>query len=156
MLVVAAGVVALAVGLVLSSAWETVLLALVPQAVGLNDPVFGLDIGFYLFTLPALRLLHGTLTALVLLSVLGVLVAYLIFLAREGRRVALRGAVVAHGSVLAGLFLLLVAAGYWLDRFDVLFSHGRSVYGAAYTDVNVRLPALPHHERAARARRPWW
>jgi uncharacterized membrane protein (UPF0182 family) len=141
-LVVAAGVVALAVGLVLSSAWETVLLALVPQAVGLSDPVFGLDIGFYLFTLPALRLLHGTLTALVLLSVLGVLVAYLIFLAREGRRVALRGAVVAHGSVLAGLFLLLVAAGYWLDRFDVLFSHGRSVYGAAYTDVNVRLPAL--------------
>ncbi|MFN8532096.1 MAG: UPF0182 family protein [Dehalococcoidia bacterium] len=133
---------ALVIGLIVGGEWSTVLLALNPEPFGLADPLFGNDIGFYFFLLPLLRLIHGALVALAILTIVAVIATYAILLAGEGIRAALSRPVVAHVSALAALILLLIAAGYWLDRFDLLFSHGRSVYGAGYTDVNVRLPAL--------------
>jgi uncharacterized membrane protein (UPF0182 family) len=47
-----------------------------------------------------------------------------------------------HFSILGALLLLLVAVGYWLDRFGLLFASHSVADGARYTDVNARLPAL--------------
>jgi uncharacterized membrane protein (UPF0182 family) len=47
-----------------------------------------------------------------------------------------------HLSILGAIFLLLVAVGYWLQRFDLLYSSRAVAYGAGYTDVNARLPSL--------------
>ena len=47
-----------------------------------------------------------------------------------------------HMTVLGAIFLLLLAVGYWLDRFDLLYSSRSVAYGAGYTDVNAKLPAL--------------
>ena len=53
-----------------------------------------------------------------------------------------------HVSVLLGLFVLLKATAYWLDRFSLVLdqhrlggSTGSSFTGASYTDVNAILPA---------------
>lgn len=140
--VLAAGAIALIIGLALASEWTTVLLALNAERFGLTDPVFGNDISFYFFTLPLLRLAHSVALSLVFLTLVAVVVTYVILLAGEGMRAALSRPVVGHASVLAALLLLLFAGSYWLDRYDLLFSAGRAVYGAGYTDVNVRLPAL--------------
>jgi uncharacterized membrane protein (UPF0182 family) len=141
-IVAVAGGVALILGLVVGSEWATVLLAFSPEPFGLADPVFGNDIGFYFFTLPFLRLLQGAALSLALLTLVAVVAAYAILLAGEGLRAAMSRPVVGHFSVLAAFVLLAIAGGYWLDRYDLLFSAGRAVYGAGYTDVNVRLPAL--------------
>ncbi|GIW08455.1 MAG: UPF0182 protein [Dehalococcoidia bacterium] len=141
-IVAAAAAIALVVALVIGSEWATVLLGLYAEPFGLADPVFGNDIGFYFFTLPLLRLLHGGLIALAVLTLGAVGTTYVILLAGEGLRAALSRPVLGHVSALGAFILLLIAGGYWLDRFDLLFSVGRAVYGAGYTDVNVRLPAL--------------
>jgi uncharacterized membrane protein (UPF0182 family) len=44
-------------------------------------------------------------------------------------------------SGLLAMFTLVIAAFTWLSRYDLLFDHNTSVvWGAAYTDVNGRLP----------------
>src|SRR4029078_1868508 len=41
-----------------------------------------------------------------------------------------------------GLFLALVAFGYVLDQFDLLFQDEGVLTGAGYASINARLPAL--------------
>ena len=55
-------------GLAASSAWETVLQAANATPFGIQDPVFGRDIGWYVFTLPAITAALGFLTGLATLS----------------------------------------------------------------------------------------
>src|SRR6185503_17739045 len=57
-------------GLAISPAWSVVLRMLYRTPFGISDPVFSRDIGFYVFTLPGLSLLLGSLTGLVTLSLL--------------------------------------------------------------------------------------
>ena len=47
-----------------------------------------------------------------------------------------------HLKLNAALWLLLLAFGLFLDRFQILFSSQGIVFGAGYTDVNIVLPAL--------------
>src|SRR5690606_40890170 len=42
----------------------------------------------------------------------------------------------AHLSALLGVFVLLKAAAYWLDRYGLAFSERGFVHGPSYTDVN--------------------
>ncbi len=51
-------------GLAATATWDVVLQALFRTPFGSVDPVFGRDIGFYVFTLPALSLLLGVLSTL--------------------------------------------------------------------------------------------
>src|SRR5439155_475902 len=47
----------------------------------------------------------------------------------------------AHISVLIAAFAVTLAVSAWLGRYDLLFAHNSTVvWGAAYTDVNARLP----------------
>ena len=47
-----------------------------------------------------------------------------------------------HLTILGTIFLALVGIGYWFDRFDLLYSSRAVAYGAGYTDVNAKWPAL--------------
>src|SRR5205814_878150 len=47
-----------------------------------------------------------------------------------------------HLLLLATLLLALKAVGFWLDRFEIVFSPRGVVFGASYTDVNATLPVL--------------
>ena len=48
----------------------------------------------------------------------------------------------AHVSVLAGLLLLMFTLGTYFDIFDLVNKPGGIIYGATYSDVNARLPAM--------------
>src|SRR2546425_856733 len=50
--------------------------------------------------------------------------------------------VLRHFSALLALFFLVKAGDYVLQRYDLLLSNNGVVFGAAYTDVYVRLPLL--------------
>ncbi|OLT06806.1 hypothetical protein BJF77_15240 [Kocuria sp. CNJ-770] len=122
--------------------WDTVLLFLNQEPFGQEDPQFGLDLGFYVFTLPFLRFLIGFLVSAVLLAgVAGILMHYVY----GGIRITERGlsttrASRVHLGVLAALFLLLQAANFWLDRYSTLQSSSGEWTGALYTDVNAVIP----------------
>jgi uncharacterized membrane protein (UPF0182 family) len=111
---------------------------------GETDPVFGRDIGFYLFALPAYVALAHWLFAVLFL---GALVAGAVYwlhgdFSFDGRSWQLSPAVFAHFSVLLGLFFALKAWSYDLDRYQLLYGNNGVVVGAAYTDIHVNLPIL--------------
>jgi len=103
---------------------------------GRVDPIFGKDIGFYLFRLPFYELIQDGLAALTFVTFLlvGFLCIYLgVFTA--GRRIASQTnwAVIGHMAILLILFIGSWAWGLYLDRFELLYSRLGVVYGVGYT-----------------------
>ncbi len=131
-------------GLAISASWETWLLFRGGADIGAVDPQFGVDIGFYLFSLPLWSLLQSWLfTSLILTGLLSAGAHYLLGGIRpEAENEKILPSVKAHLAVLLALILGVRAWGYWLDRYQLLYSERGTVTGAAYTDVNAELPAL--------------
>ncbi len=139
-----AGFFGLLIGLGAGAWWEHWLLYRNRQDFGTLDPVFGRDVGFYVFEVPFFRDLMGWGFQFFLITLL--VVAALHYL-NGGIQVTPRRQMVAPGvkvhlSVLLAILALLKAGGYWLDRYDLLYSSRGAVFGATYTDVNAQLPAL--------------
>ena len=139
-----AGFFGLLIGLGAGAWWEHWLLFHNRQSFGTVDPVFGRDVGFYVFQMPFLRDLLGWGFQFFLITLL--VVAALHYLnggiQLQPRRQMIAPGVKVHLSVLLAILALLKAGGYWLDRFDLLYSTRGAVVGATYTDVHAQLPAL--------------
>ncbi|WP_416048895.1 UPF0182 family protein [Cupriavidus basilensis] len=124
--------------------WDLVLRYLNQVPFGKADPIFGKDIGFYLFSLPAYLALRNWLLLLLCCSAAAAAAVY----GMRGDIACMRSprglspAAAAHGSALLGLFFLLQAWSYWLDRFLLLYGDNGVVVGAGYTDIHVGLPVL--------------
>ena len=131
-------------GVAVSAQWENFLLWLNGVDVGTVDPQFGADTGFYLFDLPFLSFVQTWLfTSLILATMLTAGAHYLLGGIRpeaEGDKVL--PAVRIHLSILVTAILAVRGWGYWLDRYELLYSERGTVTGASYTDVNAELPAL--------------
>jgi uncharacterized membrane protein (UPF0182 family) len=137
-------IVGLATGAAAAGRWRTWLLWRNAQPFHLRDPQFHKDISYFAFTYPFQRFILGMLFAAVVVSLIAVLlVSYLYGALRPqtpGPKVT--PAARAHISVLLGVFVLLKAAAYWLDRYGVNFSRRGFVdTGASYADVHALLPA---------------
>ena len=134
----------LVVGLQASGLWQTFLLWRNRVPFGQRDALFGRDVGFYMFELPFQRAVFGWLfTTLVLTTLLVAAGHYVLGGIRpqaETNRVAAQAQ--SHLCVLLGLIVALKAWGYWLDKYQLLFSPRGVVAGASYTDVKAQLPAL--------------
>ncbi|HEX9032490.1 MAG TPA: UPF0182 family protein [Streptosporangiaceae bacterium] len=130
-------------GLAASSGWQTWLLFVNRVPFGVKDPQFHLDDSFYVNVYPFLRMALSFLFAVVLLSlVLAAAVHVLYGGLHLGRHAMPSRAARAHLFLLAGVFVALKAAAYWLDRYGIMFSQRGVVQtGASYTDVNAVLPA---------------
>ncbi|KRT73967.1 MAG: hypothetical protein XU13_C0010G0009 [Candidatus Rokubacteria bacterium CSP1-6] len=131
-------------GVSASGNWETVLEYFNATPFDTTDPLFNRDLSFYVFTLPFWRLLYGwamlLLTATMGLGLaLYVLQRSLVLTARGPR---LAAGARAHLLLLGTALLGFKAWGFWLDRFDLLFSPRGVVFGASYSDVNASLPVL--------------
>jgi hypothetical protein len=140
---------ALALGLLASlaatSLWGVALQAMHRTPFGAVDPVFSRDIGFYVFTLPAVTAVLGFLSGLSLLLLLLLVVVY-----------ALRGDVIVrphvvrvertagiHLATLLATLLLVTAAQLWVvDSANLLYSSTGPLVGASYADLMAHLPAL--------------
>ena len=122
--------------------WETVLKYLHPTAFGSRDPIFGQDISFYIFKLP---LYEGIRNGLLGLLVWGLIVSVLVYSFRGSskqgynRRNILSNLVKTHLSLLLAAIAFLCAIDFWLKRYGLLYSAGRVVFGAGYTDVHARI-----------------
>jgi uncharacterized membrane protein (UPF0182 family) len=139
-----AGFFGLLIGLGAGAWWEHWLLFRNRQSFGATDPVFGKDIGFHVFQVPFFRDLIGWGFQFFLITLL--VVAALHYLNGgiqvQPRRQMVAAGVKVHLSVLLAILALLKAGGYWLDRYDLLYSERGAVFGATYTDVHAQLPAL--------------
>ena len=137
-------VIALASGMRATVHWETVLGYLNATPFGTVDPLFGYDLSFFVFVLPLWRLVHGWALTLVTATIVLTLAVYVLqrslVLTSRGPRLAAGAR--SHLLVLGAVALALKAIGFWLDRFELVFSPRGTVFGATYTDIYASLPVL--------------
>ena len=141
--------VALLVGLFIGFAqmdnWDTLLKWFYAVPFGRTDPLFGKDLGFYVFSLPFYELIRDWALLIIFLSAAAAAAIYLLrgdIVYQQTGFPVLSPAVIRHLSALLALFFLVKAGGYILQRYDLLTSNNGIVFGAAYTDVHLRLPLL--------------
>ncbi len=106
----------------------------------------GNDLGFYVFSLPVYELIRDWALLIIFLSAAASPSA--IYLVRGDIGYQQPGLPVAQRCGdpspfrAAGAYFLVKAGGYILQRYDLLTSNNGIVFGAAYTDVHLRLPLL--------------
>jgi uncharacterized protein len=142
-LVIGAAVVAgLLVGLVQASNWETYWLWRHGGGFGVADPHFARDVGFFIFSLPAWRALANAAMAIVVLTAMVAAGIFWLHGAIDVRRpdALTSPAAMRVLSLVLALYLLVKAAGYWLGRYELLLAPYGAVFGAGYTVTHVKLP----------------
>ena len=136
-LLAAAGVFGFLIGLTAGNAWERVLLFLNRTDFGTTDAVFGKDIGFFVFTVPFYRdVFAWGFQLLIWTTLLVAVLHYLnggIQIQQNLQRVS--PAVKLHLSILFAGLAIFKAIGYWLDRYELLYSTRGAAFGATYTDL---------------------
>ncbi|MCA9582681.1 MAG: UPF0182 family protein, partial [Myxococcales bacterium] len=138
------GLVVLLFSLAGAAHWDTWLLYQNGGAVGRADPLFGRDVGFYLFQLDGLKAAAIFAQWMVIVGLVGSAGVYFL---RGGvvpgpTGVTVRPAARIHLAAIGAVLFLVLAGQAWLKRFTLLYSTTGPVAGASYVDVNVRLPAL--------------
>ncbi len=124
--------------------WLVYLRAKHVPVMGILDPLFGRDLGFYLFQLPFTWFLYH----LALVSLIAcLLTATFLYLVEGGVWFTQRGPVLAksaraHLMILGAIIFLLIAYRFRLAMYDLLYSPRGLVFGAGYTDVHATLPVL--------------
>jgi uncharacterized membrane protein (UPF0182 family) len=141
--ILVAALLGLFAGITAQARWETWLLWRHGTQFGIPDPQFNKDISYFVFTYPFQRFVLGYLFTAVVLALISALLVHYLFgglrLQTPGEK--LTPAARLHLVVLLGLFLLLKAVAYYLDRYGLVFSDRSFFTGASYTDVNAVLPA---------------
>ncbi|MDK2821594.1 MAG: uncharacterized protein PWP31_1559 [Clostridia bacterium] len=109
---------------------------------GLNDPLFGKDIGFYVYSLPFYHFLYSLLITGIVGAALVIGLFYLIFNPREllSFRYGSFARPQLHFSTLVALLLIILAWGFRLKTFDLVRSPKGVAFGASYTDIHALLP----------------
>jgi uncharacterized protein len=122
--------------------WDTIMLFLFQEPFGETDPEFGLDMGFYMFTLPFLRMVLGFLiTALIFSGIAGLIMHYLYGgVVVQERGIKTTKAFKLHLGIIAAVLLIALAVNFWLGRYATLQSNSGEWSGALYTDVNAVIP----------------
>ncbi|MEO1349596.1 MAG: UPF0182 family protein [Cyanobacteria bacterium J06635_15] len=124
------------------SAWEIILKYLNPTAFAIQDPIFGLDLSFYIFQLPFYEGLQRGILGLLLWSSLIALAVYGLkgeIRPERGWKYFLTGEAKTHLCLLLAAIAVTIAVGFWLARYEILYSSSGTVFGAGYTDVHARL-----------------
>jgi uncharacterized membrane protein (UPF0182 family) len=121
------------------------LLMLSADAWGATEPVLGRDIGFYVFTLPVLRILSGLALMMTFLVFTLVTAAYAATgaLRWTDGRIQVQDLPRVHLGSLVAVFLLLLGVQLSLGRYFLLLDGSSPVQGIfGFTDAEARLPAL--------------
>ena len=107
------------------------------------DPIFGQDLGFYVFSLPFYQFLYRWLMiALIILTTFSAAFHFLnsgIFI--HNGKVEFSRFARAHLSILLGIIVLLLGIGYRISAYQLLFSDQGDFFGAGYTGVHAQLLA---------------
>lgn len=123
--------------------WDTLLLWLGRTSFGRKDAEFGMDIGFFVFSLPWLRFVVSFLLSAAVISGIAALITHYLY---GGVRIARRQLETTRAArlqigVTVAIVLVLVALNYWLSRYHEVTDASGLVTGVTYTDDNAVLPA---------------
>ncbi len=122
--------------------WQTFVVWLNRTSFGQTDPQFGLDIGFYVFTLPVLELISGFLLNTLVVCLLAVAIVGYLYggISFAPRMKVTKAARLQFGLLGAGVSLV-VAIRYVIGIYSLVLTEGEPVDGAMFKQVNAVMPA---------------
>ena len=139
------GGLAVLLGLTVSTWRDEVFLFMNAQETGIADPIYGQDVGFYLFRLPLLGTITDWVFNLLVLATVVVAVAHYFNggLRFNGRRFTTTRPTKTHISVMFALIALVRAVVYRIDMYELLLSDrvADKFFGPGFADITARLPA---------------
>jgi uncharacterized membrane protein (UPF0182 family) len=126
--------------------WDHILSYINRVPFNVADPIFGHDVGFYIFELPVFEFIQGWLLSVLFVTLLGLVPIYAINnlgdIQRGNWRPFNTPSFRAHLLALGAAFLVVWALGSWLEIYRLLFSSRGVAFGASYTDMTASLWAL--------------
>lgn len=125
--------------------WDESLRFIWNVSYGEVDPLFGNDIGFYLFQLPFWQLIQTSLVVITFLTT-AILASVYLFTGllgmQPGQGFQAKPSVFNHLKTNGAFWLFMLSWGFYLDRYDLLYKSDGIVFGAGYTDVTIVLPTI--------------
>ncbi len=125
------------------SHWSQFLQFIHPSTFGINDPIFGKDVGFYIFKLPTYQFITYWYLFMVAITFFIVLFSYYLdgsFFITENR-LHISKPVQNHLVNLAAFFSIGITASFLIKLFNILYSSHGAAYGPSYMDVKAQIPA---------------
>ncbi len=117
-----------------------------------KDPLFNMDISFYIFKLPLVQAIYDSLLFLVVIFAIITIAIYFISTSRDkilkgfkrNKILTLSENYVTkffgkQMALFAALVMIMISVGYILRAYYLVYSERGNVYGAGYIDVNVTL-----------------
>ncbi len=150
--VVASLIIASIIGLTTAGNWQDILKFIDASPFGYADPIFGKDVGFYVFSLPVINFGLGLAKTLIILALVSSGLLYglrgLINFQALTRRLGIPELEFAaegetnlgariHLGILAAFFFAATAVSSYLSLFGLLVAQSGPVFGAAFTDANI-------------------
>lgn len=133
-----------------STQWYRILQFTNYIAFNYKDPIFNMDISFYVFRLPLIQSIYNSIMSLLVIVV--IITLFLYFLLKAKNKVLRRERIVNINSnegfinfagkqlaIVSAIFMIMISIGYVLESFNLVYSKRGFVYGASYTDVNITL-----------------
>src|SRR5213594_2623167 len=136
---------ALLFGMGAAGGWLGVLQFLHRTPFGATDPVFGREVGYYVFTLPVIAGAIGLGIAVTTLTLLATIVLYVVRrdIVVFRRQVTVEPSARLHLAVLIALLFVLVALRVYFVRLPgLLYSTTGPLVGASYADLHAQLTGL--------------
>lgn len=143
---------AVAFGAAAGARWETVLkfanstpftevdpVTGAATAIPLVEPIFNKGVDFYVFTLPLLGFVRGWSLGAAIVVLLIVLALYVVLFGLREKDITIPRSVKIHVAVIAAVLFVVIAAGHWIGRWELLYSPSGAVFGVGFTDDNARV-----------------
>jgi uncharacterized membrane protein (UPF0182 family) len=128
-------------GLSAATQWETVLLWLNGTPFGTTDPEFGIDIGFFVFTLPWVNFVLGFLTMVLIVGAIAAAFTHYLYGGIViGHRMRSTQAARVHLSILLAGLVLVRAVAFWMDRYNLATAQSTRMTGIQYTQAHAVIP----------------
>ena len=137
-------VLSLIFALSVSGQWDTFLRFRYGGSFGVADPLFGVDLGFYVFRLPFYELLQGSITVLTI-GALAILASCAMFGIRQSKssgKITVPDGARQHFMVLLFILMANFGWGFILDHYELVYSTLGVVHGAGYAAAHVTRVAL--------------
>jgi len=140
----AALVTAFFLGSISSNYWDLFLKFKGATSFGINDPLLGKDVGFYVFKLPFYKLVFNGSLAVLIFSLIGSLIVYFLKqnLLFHPRGVVINNNAKAHLLILTGIILASFYFFFQFKIYSLVNGSGHVVNGAGYADIHFYLPFL--------------
>lgn len=130
--------------------WYSILLFTNSNVFNYKDPIFNIDVSFYIFKLPLINILYNFFKSILFIALL-ITIGFYIFISLKKYAInksymsfkqhlkEFKEILGKQAATLVSIIIFFIGIGYILKSFYILYSKNGGSFGASFTDINVTL-----------------